>query len=270
MDLPLPEAPTDPRAQARRDRRRFRFALFASALFVALLWWIHLAQAWFGHSLLALGVRPGEPSGLFGLIAAPLIHGSTAHLVANTLPLLVLGTLALAAYPRSAPRAVLAIWLLSGLGTWCFGRESSHIGASGLTHGLMFFLFALGLLRRDRPAIGAMFIAFFLYGGMLLTVLPGDPDISWESHLFGAVSGVVAALIWRRLDPAPPRKRYSWDDEEDAMPLESALQAQERDSLEPPPPTQVPVLWHRDAAGTARGTVIPFRPRPRDPDADAS
>jgi membrane associated rhomboid family serine protease len=264
MDLPLPAEPIDPVAQAVRDRRRFRIAAFASAIFLALLWWIHMAQTWMGQSLLGLGVRPGELSGLIGVVAAPLIHGSTAHLIANSLPLLVLGTLALATYPRSAPRAITTIWLLSGLGIWLFGRESSHIGASGLTHGLMFFLFTLGLLRRDRPAIAAMFIAFFLYGGMLLTVLPGDPKVSWEAHLFGALSGVLSALLWRKLDPAPPRKRYSWEDEELA-PLESELQAQERDMLEPAAPREVPVLWHRvEPTDDTRGVVLPFRPRPRE------
>jgi membrane associated rhomboid family serine protease len=264
MDLPLPAEPIDPVAQAVRDRRRFRIAAFASAIFLALLWWIHMAQTWMGQSLLGLGVRPGELSGLIGVVAAPLIHGSTAHLIANSLPLLVLGTLALATYPRSAPRAITTIWLLSGLGIWLFGRESSHIGASGLTHGLMFFLFTLGLLRRDRPAIAAMFIAFFLYGGMLLTVLPGDPKVSWEAHLFGALSGVLSALLLRKLDPAPPRKRYSWEDEELA-PLESELQAQERDMLEPAAPREVPVLWHRvEPTDDTRGVVLPFRPRPRE------
>src|SRR5690606_21455703 len=117
---------------------------------------------------------------------------------------------------------------------------------SGLTHGLMFFLFLLGLLRRDRPAIAAAMIAFFLYGGMLLTILPGDPKISWEAHMSGAFCGVLAALLWFRRDPAPARKRYSWEDEDEGIDaLEEALAAQERGMYEPPPPQDVPVLWVR-------------------------
>jgi membrane associated rhomboid family serine protease len=261
MDLPLHEEPPDPRAQAQADRQRFRRGLIVSALFVAALWWIRMLEVWLGQPLGALGVRPGEWSGLVGLVAGPLIHGSTQHLVGNSLPLIVLGTLSFAVYPRSAWRAVATIWLLSGLGIWLFGRPSSHIGASGLSHGLMFLLFTLGLLRRDRAAIGAMLIAFFLYGGMLLTVLPGDPQVSWEAHLFGAIAGVLAAVLWRRRDPAPPRKRYSWEDEA-VEPLQSELQAYERETYEPAPPRDVPLLWQRPATGTdARGTVVPFRPR---------
>jgi membrane associated rhomboid family serine protease len=263
MDIPVHAEPADPLAQARSDRRRFRTGLIASALFVAGLWWLHMLEIWIGRPLGGLGVRPGEWSGLIGVLTAPMIHGSVKHLLGNSLPLLVLGTLTLSVYPRSAWRAIALVWLLSGLGIWCFGRESSHIGASGLTHGLMFFLFALGLLRRDRAAVGAMLIAFFLYGGMLLTVLPGDPQVSWEAHLFGAAAGTLAALLWRRRDPIPPRKRYSWEDEA-VEPLASELQTEERATYEPASPPQVPILWHRpDPAPEARGVVLPFRPRPR-------
>lgn len=261
MDLPLPADPDNPLAQAQADRRRFWRALLASGFFVALLWWIRMLEVGLGTPLGALGVRPGEWSGLAGVLAAPLLHGSTKHLVGNTLPLLVLGTLALSTYPRAAPRAIALIWLLSGLGIWVFGRDSIHLGASGLSHGLMFLLFVLGLLRRDRPAIGAMLIAFFLYGGMLLTVLPGDPQVSWEAHLSGAAAGIVAALLWWRRDPAPPRKRYSWEDEAEEEALESPLAAQERAALEPPAPDEVPVLW-QGPSREERGVVLAFRPRP--------
>lgn len=265
MDLPLPELPLDPRAQARADRRRFGFALLSSAAFVALLWWVRMLEVWLNQPLGALGVRPGEASGLVGVIAGPLIHGSIKHLVANTLPLLVLGTLTLATYPRAAWRSIAWIWLLSGVGIWLFGRSSSHIGASGLSHGLMFLLFTLGLLRRDRPAVAAAMIAFLLYGGMLLTVLPGDPEVSWEAHLFGAVAGVSAALMWRNRDPSPPRKRYSWDDEDEGDALVSELQHDERRMLEPPSPPTVPVLWQRpDPDAEPRGVVLSFRPRQRE------
>jgi len=267
MDIPVAAEPADPQAHAASERRRLLRAALASALFVALIWWIKLIETWLGQSLSGLGLRPGEWSGLIGIVSGPLLHGSPAHLVSNTLPMLILGTLTLAVYPRSAWRAVLLIWLLSGLGTWLFGRPSVHIGASGLAHGLMFFLFLLGVLRRDRPAVATAMIAFFMYGGMLLSVLPGDPAISWEAHLFGAISGVLAALIWRRRDPPVLRKRYSWEDEEEYEPLEDALAAETRQMLEPQRPAEVPVLWQRQAADepTTGGQVLPFRPRPRPP-----
>jgi membrane associated rhomboid family serine protease len=255
MDLPV-DQPQDPRRQALHDHRRFRRGLLASGLFVVALWWVLMIESALGASFRHLAVYPGEPSGLVGVVFAPLLHGSPEHLAANSLPLLVLGTLSLALYPRASLRALLLIWLASGLGVWLIGRPSFHLGASGLGHGLMFFVFLMGLLRRDRASIAAAFIAFFLYGGMLLTVFPREPGVSWEYHLCGALAGALAAILWRRLDPLPPRKKYSWELEEE---LEELQRQREAEGFEPPRPEHVPVLWHREPE--ERGVVLPFRPR---------
>src|SRR3546814_13908314 len=94
-------------------------------------------------------------------------------------------------------------------------RAAVLLGASGVTHGRGFRLFALGVLRRDRAAIAAGMIAFMFYGGMILTVLPREPGISWQAHLGGALAGLLAAWLFRRSDPPPPRKRHSWEIEEE-------------------------------------------------------
>lgn len=269
MDIPLHDPEIDPATQARHDRGRFLRAVFISAVFIGLLWWIKMIETWLGLSFSYLGVHPRTLSGLVGILAAPMLHGSVGHLINNTLPLLVLGVLALSIYPRAAKPAIALIWLGSGLGIWIIGRESSHLGASGLSHGLMFFLFVLGLLRRDRAAISAAMIAFFLYGGMLLTILPGDPQVSWEAHMSGAFFGVLAALLWFRRDPAPARKRYSWEDEDEFEPLEEALAAQERGMYEPAAPVDVPVLWVRtDTPVNGKVIAFPERPRPPSPPAE--
>jgi membrane associated rhomboid family serine protease len=178
MDLPELDYGSDPRALIERDRRRFRGAALVSAAFVALLWWVHLAQNLLDAPLPALTLRPGDPWGLVGVLTAPLLHGGFGHLASNSLPLLILGTLAIATLPRATPRALLLIWFLAGVGTWLIGRPSNHLGASGITHGLMLFVFVAGLIRRDRPAIAAALIAFFLYGGMLLSVFPREQGVS--------------------------------------------------------------------------------------------
>lgn len=217
MDLPLPD-PVAAAGAARPLAARFRRAAGISVAFVALLWWIKLLEHWLGQPLTALALRPHEVAGLVGILTAPLLHASLAHLVANSLPLLILGTLDGGLYPRATLRAIPLIWIGSGVGVWLVGQTgSAHLGASGLAHGLMFLVFALGVLRRDRQAIAAGMMAFFLYGGMLLTIFPRELDISWESHLFGALAGVLAAILWRTLDPALPRKRYSWEDETEAI-----------------------------------------------------
>lgn len=243
VDEPL----TDP-AAIRRDSRAWRRAFLVAGGFVLLLWWIKAVEWMFARSLGALGVHPRDPWGLVGVLTAPLVHGSWQHLVSNSLPLLVLGTLALYAYPMASRRALPLIWILSGLGTWLIGRESSHIGASGLGHGLMFFLFTLGVLRWEPRSIAVALVTFLLYGGMLVTILPREEGVSWEYHLAGALAGVVAAVFWRRLDPAPPRRKYSWEIEEE---LAREAAAREASQFEPPRPEAVPVLWVRPAPDEA-------------------
>ena len=239
--------------QREYDRMRLKRAFYVSVALVVLLLVVFLLQGQFDWR--AFAVYPRSASGLLGIVTAPLLHGSWEHLAANSVALLMLGTLAGSVYPRATLFSLPLLWLGSGLGAWLLGDPGSHhLGASGVTHGLMFMVFVLGLLRRDRPAIATGMIAFLFYGGMLLTVLPHEPGISWQSHLGGAVAGVIAAILFRRLDPALPRKRYSWEDEkENFVPLD--------DELEPPAPREVPVLWNRTAEEEARGVVLKFPPR---------
>ena len=184
-----------------------------TSVFAALLWWIKVFETSFGWNLGGLGVYPLSSAGLIGILTAPLIHGSWEHLIANTLPLLLLGTALIYGYPKSRWWTLAVIWIVSGTGVWLLGRQSFHIGASGITHGMMFFLFISGIIRRDKRSIALSMLAFFMYGGMLMTIFPRDPGISFEYHFFGAVGGVLCAMLFRRWDPKPVRKMYSWDRE---------------------------------------------------------
>ncbi|WP_057971043.1 rhomboid family intramembrane serine protease [Lysobacter antibioticus] len=247
-EAPIPDTP----AQRKADRSRLVRALNASLAFVLVLIAVFTAQGQF--DVRAFTVQPWSAQGLVGLLTAPLLHGSIEHLAANATSLLLLGTLAGAVYPKATLRALPILWLGAGLGAWLLGDPGSyHLGASGLTHGLMFLVLTLGVLRRDRPSIAAAMIAFLLYGGMLLTVLPREIGVSWQAHLGGAVAGVIAAFAFRLRDPLPPRKRYSWEDEDEEL-------VPARDELEPPSPQRVPVLWNRPVDGE-RGVVLRFPSR---------
>ena len=262
MHLDTPEAPADTPEQRKADRRRLLRAFNASLAFVLLLCAAFTAQHFMPWD--ALAVAPKSAAGLPGVLTAPLLHGSPEHLIANAIAMLMLGTLALTAYPKATLRALPLLWIGSGLGAWLLGDAGSrHLGASGLTHGLMFLVFALGLLRRDRPAIAAAMLAFLFYGGMLLTILPREPGVSWQAHLGGAVAGLIAAWLFRRSDPAPPRRKYSWEIEEE---LAHQAAITERETYEPARPQDVPVLWRRsEDADSRRGTVLAFPPVKKDP-----
>lgn len=202
-----------------RDSRLKRIVL-GVGLIIALLWCLHAVYTFFDWPALRLGVHPGEIKGLAAILTAPWIHGSWSHLAVNTPALFLLLVISLYRYPRASRLALPAIYLLSGLGVWLFGRDSFHIGASGLTHGLMFFIFTSGVIRRDRSAMALSMLVFFLYGGMIWGIFPRAPGISFEYHLFGALSGLLAAFALRRRDPVE-RRRYSWElEEEDAEELQ--------------------------------------------------
>ena len=173
-----------------------------------MLWVIQINNAVFGLGLTRFGVYSGEFFGLRGILFAPLIHGSFAHVFSNTLPLLVLGTVMLLGYPRSSKFVFPIIYFGVGISVWFFARSSYHIGASGISFGLLTFVFVIGVLRWDKRAIALSCLVFFMYGGMIWGIFPTEPGISFESHFSGAVIGILCAIIFRNFDAKPPEKHY--------------------------------------------------------------
>src|SRR5262249_25886409 len=195
-----------------RSRHNFRLAVKIALGFVALLWAIQLSNLALDLDVSDFGVRRREPAGLLGIIVAPLLHGGFGHLIANSPPLLVLGTAMLYLYPQSSLRVLPAVYFWPGIAVWLLARGSSHVGASGLVYGLASYILVAGLIRRDRRAIAASLLVCFMYGALVWGVLPIEPGVSWETHLAAALIGVALALALRHLDIAP-RRRYSWEEE---------------------------------------------------------
>ena len=229
--MPQPDEPIDPDDDAQRLRRAF----IGVAAFVGVLWLIMLAELAFALDLPGYANYPRQVGALPGILLAPLLHGSLGHLFANTAPLLALGTALFYGYPKAARIVVPVVWLGSGLAVWLFARPAFHLGASGLTFGMLFFLFTVGVLRWDRRAIALSLAVFFLYGGMIWGIFPTKPNISFEYHLAGAVLGILMALLLKNLDPQPPKKTYDWEgrDTEDEQWSEEELRWEdERDRKE--------------------------------------
>lgn len=201
-------------ARQYRDLRRLQMTLLGFAGVAAALAAIHAAGALFDADAAGLGIRPRTAAGLIGVVTAPLIHGSWAHLLSNAPALLVLGTALVYGTPRAARIALPVIWLVSGVAVWLFARDAVHIGASGLTYGMLFCVFSLGILRRDRASIALALLVFFLYGSMVWGILPIAAGVSFEYHLAGAVAGIGCAVALRRSDPLPVRPRYDWEGED--------------------------------------------------------
>ena len=213
---------------------RFRHTSLTVLAVVALLWGIEALDSGFGLQLHHLGIYPREPEGLWGILYAPLLHGSWGHLLSNSFALLILGVALLYGYPHAARPVLLFVYLASGAGVWLFARSSLHIGASGVTHGMMFFIFTSGILRRDRLSIALAMIVFFIYGGMIWSIFPQQPGVSFESHFFGALAGLLAAFLFRDREPPVPEKKYDWEDS-DAVAAEDDAAGSGTDSTPPQP-----------------------------------
>ncbi|MBD8506034.1 rhomboid family intramembrane serine protease [Hoyosella sp. G463] len=169
-----------------------RAATFSGG-FVALLFVIELIDTLLNQRFNQAGIRPLDSDGLSGILVAPLIHYDWAHLVANSVPLLVLGFLVFLGALRRAITATAIIWIVGGAGTWLIGGSGVHIGASIIVFGWLAFLVAQGFFSRNAVQIAVGVAVVFLYGGLFWGVLPGQPNVSWQGHLFGAIGGLVAA-----------------------------------------------------------------------------
>jgi len=152
------------------------------------------------------------------------VHGGFEHLLANTLPIVILGTAMLHLYPRSSPVVLPAIWIGPGLAVWLFASGGVHLGASGLVYGMVAYVFTAGLIRRDRRAIAASMVVAFLYGASVWGVLPIQRGHSWETHLAAALIGLALAFALRHRD-VPPPVRYDWEDQPGIVDLEPVDEA---------------------------------------------
>jgi membrane associated rhomboid family serine protease len=202
-----------PRAPATQPKKRPTWMVGGATIltFVALLYLIELIDQLTRHNLDANGIRPLEADGLWGIIFAPVLHANWQHLMANTVPLLVLGFLMTLAGLSRFVWATAIVWILGGFGTWLIGNmgsncgETDHIGASGLIFGWLAFLLVFGIFVRRFWDIVIGLVVLFAYGGILLGAMPvlgRCGGVSWQGHLCGAIAGVVAAYLLS----APERK----------------------------------------------------------------
>jgi len=176
------------------------------------MWMVYLISLSLNLDLSRMGILPRDMIGILGIISGPVVHANFSHLLSNTMPLLILGWAIFFFYPKVSYKSFIVIYVLTGLFVWLFARQVYHIGASGIVYGFVSFLFFSGIFRRDNKSIAIALIVTFLYGGIVWGVLPGQKGISWESHLFGGIAGIITAFIFRKIDP---QKKYDWEDEED-------------------------------------------------------
>ncbi len=149
-----------------------------------------------GGHLDALGIHPRSAWGLIGIFLAPFLHGGFKHLIANTVPLVVLAFFIMLRRKRDLFTVSLITTVVGGLGVWLVAASNSvTIGASILVFGYLGYLLSRGIFERKFWSIVGSVAVFMLYGGALFGVLPGQAGISWQGHLFGFIGGVLSARL---------------------------------------------------------------------------
>jgi membrane associated rhomboid family serine protease len=176
---------------------RSRTVVLGGSLLV--LWTVFVVNVLLGGALLAYGIIPRTEIGVRGIVFAPFLHVNLAHLVANTVPFLILGWLVMLRDPRHFLMVTLMAVVGSGVMAWAFGAPGSvHIGASGVIFGYLGFLMLSGWFDRSIGAIVMSIVVTVLWGGLVFGVLPGVPGVSWQGHLGGFIGGVSAARYFRK------------------------------------------------------------------------
>lgn len=204
--------------QLKKEKKLLYTSFFLAALFVSFIWLLWLADFLFSLNLAQYGVHPRDLIGLRGILFMPYIHGNLQHILSNTIPALILGTVLFNIYPRVAFWTIIIIQVFSGIMVWLIGAPFSyHIGASAVIFGIASFLFFSGFFRKDRQSVAISFFVGLLYGGsMLIGMMPVQPGVSWEGHLSGAIAGFLCALFFKNVDlPKIEEPIDEWIDDED-------------------------------------------------------
>lgn len=165
--------------------------------FIAFLWVVEIVNFFTGHELCKYGIIARDAKGLLGILLCPFIHASFVHLLANSLPLAVLGFLVIIRKKEEFFSVTLFTILAGGACVWLFGRSGPHVGASGLVFGYFGFLIARGWYIRDFTSIVIALFTLLFYGGLIWGAFPSvHGNVSWESHLFGMLAGAVAVRVF--------------------------------------------------------------------------
>ena len=204
-------------------------ALIISLVFLSVCWSIFLMDHYLGYRFVDYGILPRSIEGLKGLFTMHFIHGSLEHIWHNSLGFLVLNTFLFYFYRSISLRVFVFIFFTSGIILWLIGRQNNHIGASMIIYGLFSFLFFSGLIRKNPKMLRVSLVVALYYGSLVWYLFPIDQKVSWEGHLAGFLSGIIAAFLFRKL--GPQRRVYQYElepEEEEPLPenvTNSTLQA---------------------------------------------
>jgi membrane associated rhomboid family serine protease len=198
------------------EERKMIRSMVMPFMLVLIMWAVRIIETVGGYDFSFLGIFPRNWQSLYGIITTPFVHGDFSHLLANTVPMIILGSALFYFYKDIAWRILIVIWIFTGFWVWVGARPAYHIGASGVVYGLAAFILVSGIIRKHTGLMALALVVVFLYGSLIWGIFPEffpKQNISWESHLFGMIAGVILAFYYRK--EGPQRKIYEWELEEE-------------------------------------------------------
>ncbi|HLP04651.1 MAG TPA: rhomboid family intramembrane serine protease [Paludibacter sp.] len=200
-----------------QEKRIFVYAIFiplVAGIMMVLVFILEKGMNWDFHEA---GIYPRQWSRIWGIFTYVFIHADWKHLLNNLMSFELLGISLFYFYRQIALKVLFISYLSSGLLLWLIGRESWHIGASGLIYSIAFFLFFSGMMRKHVPLIALSFVVAFLYGSMVWHIFPWqiDDPVSWEGHLSGGVTGLLLSIAYKSQGPQKPVKVWEENEDED-------------------------------------------------------
>ncbi|MCL0099303.1 rhomboid family intramembrane serine protease [Dehalococcoidia bacterium] len=165
---------------------------------ILLVWLIEIVNMKTGYRFNEWAIKPRSLRGLLGIPVSPFLHDGVGHLLSNTLPFAILGSIVMMRNSKNFLYVSLLVVFLGGVLIWIMGRSSYHLGASVLIFGYFGYLVAAGWYQRTLSSIAIAVLVFIIYGGSLGGLLPVDMHVSWEGHLFGCLSGILGAWLLHR------------------------------------------------------------------------
>ena len=184
---------------------------FIPCLYLVSVWLVFVLQQHYDFTD-TLALYPRDQSHLLGIITTVFLHHDLLHIASNSLPFIV-GMLSLYYfYNDIAIKVTLICHVATGILIWIFARPAYHIGASGMVYALVVFLLSSGFIRHNKQLKFLALAVLSIQSGLIWGVIPQGNNISWESHLMGALVGLITAIIYRNQGP-PPDKKFQWNEE---------------------------------------------------------
>jgi membrane associated rhomboid family serine protease len=183
-----------------KDLKEYIFTIKYPLLLIAFIWLVEIVDRAFLLDIESLGILPRTGVGFLHIVTAPFVHGEWNHLYNNSFSLLATTAIMATFYPKVAFNVFITIMILTGIGVWLYARDAYHIGASGVIYGLVSYIFWTGIFKKNAKSVVLALLVLSLYAGMFESIFPNvEKDISWESHLAGAIAGIIVAFIFKNV-----------------------------------------------------------------------